>query len=116
VDVLAADLVRQARRRGGISQATLGRRAGTTQTYISRVESGDVEPSLKTLTRIIHAAGQRLVISLEPLPHGNERRTDLRRALLDRSADDRVTQAMEISEFLTGVAATAHAQKTHGRG
>jgi hypothetical protein len=36
--------------------------------------------------------------------------------LLDRSFEDRVTQAMEISEFLTGVAATAHDQKTRGTG
>lgn len=100
-------MLREARLSRGIEQATLARRAGTTQTYISRVERGAVSPSAKTLTRLFGAMGLRASLKLEPLEHGNVSAERLHEDWRELSAAQRVEEAMELSEFLTGVAASA---------
>ncbi|MGQ0824997.1 MAG: helix-turn-helix domain-containing protein [Actinomycetota bacterium] len=50
-------LIRDARRAAGITQAELARRAGTTQSMISRWERGHDEPRLATLAAILRACG-----------------------------------------------------------
>jgi uncharacterized protein len=68
-DVLVAGaLIRQARRRAGLSQVELGARAGVTQSVISTYESGHRQPSLPTLAGLIEAAGYELVAELRPHP------------------------------------------------
>lgn len=104
----AGTLVRQTRLARGLDQAALARRAQTTQTYVSRVERGAVSPSLKTLTRLLHAMGHRLTVSAEPLAPGNVSAEDLRADLRELTAAERVERTMELSAFLTDVAATAH--------
>jgi transcriptional regulator with XRE-family HTH domain len=103
----AARLLREARARRGIDQAGLARRAGTNQAYVSRVERGVVSPSVQTLTRLLSALGFRLGASLEPLSHGNVSVGELRRDYRGLSAAERVEQAMELSGYLTEVAASA---------
>jgi len=61
----AATLVREARRRAGITQATLAERTGTTQSAIARIESGASEPSLARVDLLIEACGVRLLIELD---------------------------------------------------
>lgn len=100
-------LLRQARRDAGLDQTTLARRAGTTQTYISRVERGEVSPSVGTMQRLVRAMGFDLVLGLRPLEPGNARPEDLRADFERLSARERTEQAMELSEFLTGLAAEA---------
>lgn len=58
--VNAAMLLRNARRRGGITQAELARRAGVQQSVISDYERGKREPSLPTLKRLVEATGSAL--------------------------------------------------------
>lgn len=60
----AADIVRQARRSAGISQAELARRTGIAQPTISAYERGVHEPGLSTLNTLVAGAGQRLEIML----------------------------------------------------
>lgn len=55
-----AATLRDARRRAGLTQAELARRAGTSQATISAYESGRKEPSVSTLGRVLAAAGSRL--------------------------------------------------------
>jgi len=98
-------LLRDARRDAGLDQSTLARRAGTTQTYISRVERGEVSPSVGTMQRLVRAIGLELVLSLRPLEPGNARPEDLRADFERLTAGERTEQAMELSEFLTGLAA-----------
>jgi len=62
----AATLLREAREAAGLSQAALARRAGTSQPAVARYESGTASPSVRTLERLLHAAGQRLRLSTEP--------------------------------------------------
>ena len=61
----AAMLVREARRRQGISQAQLALRAGTSQHAVSLIERGLRRPSLDTLERLLLATGHRLAEGLE---------------------------------------------------
>src|SRR5262245_13413544 len=55
--VNAANLLRYARRRAGMTQRELGRRAGVPQPAIARIESGSVSPRLATLDRLLSATG-----------------------------------------------------------
>jgi transcriptional regulator with XRE-family HTH domain len=59
-------VVREARRRAGLTQADLARRAGTTQSAVARTERGRTAPSLEQLTRLVRAAGFDLDIRLTP--------------------------------------------------
>jgi transcriptional regulator with XRE-family HTH domain len=61
-------LVRAARRRAGLTQAELARRAGTSQPVVSAYEHGRRDPSVGTLTRLVAAAGERLELSSAPRP------------------------------------------------
>ncbi|HEX8121044.1 MAG TPA: helix-turn-helix transcriptional regulator [Solirubrobacteraceae bacterium] len=58
----AAREIRNARRRAGLTQAALAERAGTSQATLSAYESGRKEPSLRTLGRVLEAAGARLTV------------------------------------------------------
>jgi transcriptional regulator with XRE-family HTH domain len=64
----AAALVREARRRQGISQAQLALRAGTSQHAVSLIERGLRQPSLETLERLLLVTGHRLSGGLEVVP------------------------------------------------
>ena len=103
----AAELLKATRLERGLGQAELARRAGTTQNCISRIERGAVSPSLCTFERLMHAMGRRLVLDTEPLPIGNARASSLRADFRNRTAAERVREAMELSSFLTGVSAKA---------
>lgn len=103
----AAELVRQTRLDVGLDQAALARRAGTTQTYVSRVERGAVSPSHRTLERLVHAMGRSLTLSAPPLEHGNASVADLRASLVELTPSQRLAEAMELSTFLTGLASRA---------
>ncbi len=54
-----------ARSRAGLTQAQLAARMETSQSVVSRLESGQAHPSTKTLERIARATGTRLRISFE---------------------------------------------------
>jgi ribosome-binding protein aMBF1 (putative translation factor) len=55
-----------ARARAGLTQEQLASRMKTTRTVISRLESGRMKPSTRTLERYARATGHRLKIILEP--------------------------------------------------
>jgi predicted nucleotidyltransferase/DNA-binding XRE family transcriptional regulator len=64
VDVVAAEVIREARRRSGLSQAELARRVGVSQPVISAYESGRREPGLAMLTKLVAGTGHRLRVDL----------------------------------------------------
>jgi uncharacterized protein len=66
----AGRLLREARRRAGLSQTDLAARAGVTQSVISAYESGHRQPAIPTLTALIEATGHELVLSLRQEPQG----------------------------------------------
>jgi transcriptional regulator with XRE-family HTH domain len=57
-----SDLIRAVRRRGGLTQAELARRAGTSQPVVSAYEHGRRDPTFGTLRRLVAAGGERLLV------------------------------------------------------
>jgi predicted nucleotidyltransferase/DNA-binding XRE family transcriptional regulator len=64
----AGVLLRQARKRAGLSQVELAARAGVTQSVISAYESEQRQPSIPALARLIDAAGFDLTLGLRRQP------------------------------------------------
>jgi len=60
--------ISEARRKNGITQTQLAEKTGIDQSDISRIETGEANPSLNTLKRL--AAGMGMKIKLEFLPAG----------------------------------------------
>jgi len=87
---VAAELLHQARLAAGRSQHALARLAGTPQPRVSEVERAVVDPTVRTLNRLVQAAGHQLAVlptraataagaaaaiaaQLESGPHGEDR-------------------------------------------
>ena len=62
--MISGDLLKEARRRAGLSQAELARRAGKPTSAIGRWERGEVKPSFETLRDMIRACGLELGFQL----------------------------------------------------
>jgi predicted transcriptional regulator len=57
------ELLRRARRKAGISQRDLARRAQVPQSTIGRIEAGAIDPRMSTMTNLLQACGYRLTLS-----------------------------------------------------
>jgi transcriptional regulator with XRE-family HTH domain len=57
-------VVREARRRAGLTQTQLAERANTTQSAIARLERGDVEPGFHRVIELVRATGLDLRFGL----------------------------------------------------
>jgi len=80
-----------ARLRGSVSQHALAVRAGTSQSYVSRVESGRVQPTLAQAGHLLNCLGYTLEVQPKPMvgrsdPYGLP-------AQLAMSAEERVQSA-----------------------
>ena len=82
-------MIRTARERAGLSKRELARRAGTSPAAIVAYESGERDPSVRTLARILAATGHRGDVNLRPGPS----RPDQQRAA-------RLRQVLELAEHL----------------
>ena len=107
-------LVREARRRHKVDQAELARRLGTSQAAISRIERDLVSPSLATLSRIMEAMGETLLVSTTPLNQpvpggGNVSVLELRADYEQLSPSERLEQTAELSAIATELATGAEA-------
>ncbi|WP_051246811.1 helix-turn-helix transcriptional regulator [Nocardioides halotolerans] len=58
------DLVREARKRAGLTQRALAERAGTTQSAIARLESGRTRPAFDDVLRLVRLCGLDLDVML----------------------------------------------------
>ena len=61
---LAPQLIREARKRAGLTQAELARRVGTTQSVIARLERGATAPSLERVRALVEASGLELRVGI----------------------------------------------------
>lgn len=64
--MVPSDLIKVVRRRRGLTQAELARRAGTSQPVVSAYEHGHRDPTFGTLRKLIEASGERLLIDASP--------------------------------------------------
>ncbi len=65
-NIQTSSVIREARRRSGLSQAELARRAGTSQPTLASYEAGRIAPRLETVGRLLEAAGHDLEITAIP--------------------------------------------------
>ena len=88
------DLIREVRRRRGLSQRVLALRAGTTQAWVSAIERGRVHPSVEMLRRLLLVMGEELVLDSRSLSSDAEHDpiafADARR----QTADERLAEAL----------------------
>ena len=97
----------EARRRAGLTQGELARRAGTSQSAVARLERGTSSPTLATLERLVRGAGFELRLSLvpravlDPLVEAYKRDVDrtLLRENLRKTVDERLRSLTEMQEF-----------------
>jgi transcriptional regulator with XRE-family HTH domain len=63
-------VIREVRRRRGLSQRSLAIRAGTQQATISRIERGEESPAYERFEQLLLVMGERPRLATEPLDHG----------------------------------------------
>lgn len=84
-------MIREARRRAGLTQTELAERVGTTQSAIARLERGHGHPTLQRLSELVEACGLELQVRLVP-SDDHDWSMVKRNAALD--ADERVARAL----------------------
>ena len=103
----AAELLRAARRRAGLSQTRLAALAGTTQSAIAAYEGGTREPTVPVLVRMLAAAGERLALASEPDP-ALYRLADVARDIAAADPADPDRRLRLVLEFLRGARDDGH--------
>ena len=93
----ASLLIREARRRAGLTQKQLAERLETSQSVIARWESGRARPSLENLDRIVRACGLELRLGIGEADPG-ERSLIERNLALDPAA--RLDQLVRTVRFI----------------
>lgn len=67
-------LIREARRRAGLTQRQLAQRAGTSHSTLAAYETGSKSPNVTTLDRLVRAAGFELLPQLRTTGPFTDRR------------------------------------------
>jgi transcriptional regulator with XRE-family HTH domain len=96
--VTAGELLRTVRRRHGLTQAQLAARARTSQAAISRIERGEISPSVAMLARLLDLMGEELKLDAEPIDYGFDR--TLIEENLRRTPEDRLDFGVAFSNFV----------------
>lgn len=91
-------LLREARRRRGVSQERLAIRASTTQSAISRIERDQVSPTVETLRGLLHMLSEDLVMDAVERDAGIDR--SMTRANLSLAPGARFARAREFAAFV----------------
>ena len=91
-------LLRDARRRHGVTQEQLAARARTSQAAISRIERDIVSPSVSTLATLLDLLGEELELSATPIDYGHDR--TLIRRNLEMSIGDRIQHGTDFANFV----------------
>jgi uncharacterized protein len=97
-------LIRDVRRRGGLTQAELARRAGTSQPVVSAYEHGRRDPTYGTLRKLVEAGGERLLIAAAPPA------ADLEPA---RSVEEHARRLLDVLSLADAVPARARSRVLH---
>ena len=100
----AATLIKQARKRAGLTQAELARRLDVSQPVVARLERAGANPRLATLERVVAATGHSLALDLGPDFGIDEA---MIAADLKRTATERLKQFEDFYSFAASSGGTA---------
>ena len=90
-------LVRESRRRAGLSQAQLARRAGVAKSTVGRIEGGARVPSSDLVELLVHAAGFEIQLSLAAPDPGTD---SMFERTLQRTPAERLEDAVRVARFV----------------
>ena len=102
----AGELLREVRRRHAVTQAQLAARAGTTQSAISRIESGRLSPTVETLGELLFRMGEELALDAAPIDYGHDR--TLLRANLRQTPEDRLRATARLARSVRELQRAGH--------
>ena len=94
----AGQLLREARRRHGLTQRQLADRARTSQAAVSRIERDLVSPSVTTLAAWLDLMGEELKLGAEPIDYGHDR--TLNEKAVAMSDQERFDHAVSFANFV----------------
>jgi transcriptional regulator with XRE-family HTH domain len=95
--VSISNLVREARRRAGYTQAELAQRAGVPKSTVGRIESGARVPSTEMVERLVRAAGLDVSVSVSEPDPGTD---SMFERTLRRSPAERLADATRVARFV----------------
>lgn len=58
----ASQIILQGRKQAHLTQKQLAQKAGIDESYISRIETGIIQPTVATFVKILHAMGKQLEV------------------------------------------------------
>ena len=90
-------LVREARRRAGLTQAALAERARVPKSTVGRIESGTRIPSTEMVERLVRAAGLSVSVALSEPDPGTD---SMFERTLRRSPAERLADATRVARFV----------------
>ncbi len=96
----AAELLSSARKRSGMSQRELARRARTAQSVVARIELSETSPSWDTLNRLLKAAGFRLAAAVRRIAVDPGILDDVPR-ILRLTPEERLREVGQVSRFIS---------------
>ena len=95
--MILRSLVREARKRAGLTQFALAQRANVAQSTVARIETGARIPSTDMVERLVRAAGFEIQVGLrEPDHDGNS----LFERTLRRKPEQRLADATRAARFV----------------
>ncbi len=106
--MLGADLVREARRRAGLTQRELAERAGTTQSAIARLENGRTNPSFDLVLRLVRRCGLDLFVQVVPYDDSDLAQAE---ALLRVPTEERLDHLVHVVDQYAQLRAEVAAQR-----
>ncbi|MDQ3990706.1 MAG: helix-turn-helix domain-containing protein [Actinomycetota bacterium] len=96
----AGTMLRQARRRAGLTQRAVAQAVGVPQSTVARIERGVVDPRTETLIRLLRACGEDLDV-VPRLGVGEDR--TLSRELLEMTPDQRLERIAAGGRWLRAI-------------
>jgi transcriptional regulator with XRE-family HTH domain len=103
------ELLRDARKRHGLTQEQLAARARTSQAAVSRIERDVVSPSVETLRNLLALMNEELVVDARPIDWGFD--LTLIRENLERTPAERVERGVSFSRWVMRNRGVAHAER-----
>ncbi|MGZ8693364.1 MAG: helix-turn-helix domain-containing protein [Gaiellaceae bacterium] len=92
------ELLRDARRRHGLTQQQFADRARTSQAAISRIERDLVSPSVDTLAQLLDLLGDELMLEVRPIDYGHD--VTLLQQNLRRTVSQRIDHGASFANFV----------------